>query len=240
MRRGRPSRDQLFMAIKRVHSRGLATCDVKGELKRQLHWWLSMLRSPKAGGSFFWAIQPRTPLVLSDTSGEDGWGVCTLGFHIVGCWPTEWRSSSTKTDPHMLFKELFPPALTTRLLAPFLSRSVLTCALDNAGAAFSLNALSCGCHKSLRLLRWIADTLDAHSLGLLAGHAHREYNAHTDALSHPLSRAMWSRVIAQAPVSKKNMVELHFAIVNKWSGKAALATVAFKRAVFRDAKDVPC
>ena len=238
LKRGRPRRNQIYAAIKQLNARQGRHCAMRGELKRQLHWWVQMLCSAQGGASTFWAVQPHTPLVMSDASGEDGWGVCTMGFHIMGCWPPEWRASATDTDPHMLFKELLPPALTARLLAPFIGKSVLACALDNAGAAFSLNSLSCGCEMSLQILRWVADVLAKHSLGLLAGHAHREHNQHTDSLSHPLSPDVWARVMQQALIKKDKKLELHFVIVDRHSREAAFATIALRRYITAGAKGV--
>ena len=32
--------------------------------------------------------------MCSDASGDDGWGACTAGLHVVGPWPEQWRQSS--------------------------------------------------------------------------------------------------------------------------------------------------
>ena len=153
--------------------------------------------------SKFWTTQPDTPLVCSDASGDDGWGCCTMGLHIVGTWPWAWRQSVGVRKVGMLFKETVPPALTTMLLAPMLHHQVLCAALDNAGAAFILNRLSSTkCEMTMELLKPLSDSLSHGQFALLAGHAHRQHNAHTDMLSHALTDEIWSQVVAQAKIKK--------------------------------------
>ena len=126
--------------------------------------------------SKFWASQPDTPLVCSDASGDDGWGCCTMGMHIVGTWPQAWRQSGGTRKVGMLFKEVVPPALTTMLLAPMMKDQVLCAALDNAGAAFSVNRLSAtNCDLTTELMKPLSDSLSHGHFALIAGHAHREH-----------------------------------------------------------------
>ena len=129
----------------------------------------------------------------------------------------------------MLFKELLAPAVTAILLAPFLQRKVFGCALDNAGAAFTLNKLTCRCPRCLELLRPLADSLSRYHMGLIAGHAHRCRNAHTDELSHSLSHDLWSQIIAKAPRKKLHRMEIHFIVVDLERREARAATISFKR-----------
>lgn len=90
------------------------------------------------------------------------------------------------------------------LLAPLLHHQVLCAALNNAGAAFAINRLSStNCELSMELLKPLADTLSHGQIALLAGHAHREHNSHTDMLSHALPDHMWVQVVAQARIKKK-------------------------------------
>ena len=176
--------------------------------------------------------------MVSDASGEDGWGVCTQGYHIVGHWPKHWKQSAGKNVPHMLYKELVPPSVAVLLLAKHMCRKVLCCALDNAGVAYVLNALPSGCLRSLQLLRPVADTLAANHVGLIAGHAHRAKNTHTDELSHALNDSLWSQVFASARVSRKGHDELHFAILDIRRQECMLATVSFGRSISPLASDV--
>ena len=81
---GRPRRNELYRAISRLKKSGKKSVPLRGELKRQMHWWYQKLKKPDELSSFFWNLQPDTPAIVSDASGEDGWGVCTHGYHIVG------------------------------------------------------------------------------------------------------------------------------------------------------------
>ena len=138
----------------------------------------------------------------------------------------------------MLYKELVPPSVAILLLAKHMCQKVLCCALDNAGVAYVLNALSSGCLRSLQLLRPVADTLAANHVGLIAGHAHRAKNTHTDELSHALNDSLWSQVFASARVSRKGHDELHFAILDIRRQECMLATVSFGRSISPLANDV--
>ena len=72
---GRPSRDALFTAIGSMEKKGLKKVEVRGDLKRQLWWWLSAMEGDKIPAStYFWDQQPEVSLMVSDASGEDGWG----------------------------------------------------------------------------------------------------------------------------------------------------------------------
>ena len=222
--RGRPRRNALYQAVKRMKQRGKCFVRPRGELLRQLKWWRNTLKSGWRLTSRFWDVQPDTPLVCSDASGDDGWGACTSGMHIVGPWPAEWRQSVGSDAPHMLFKEMVAPVVSACLLAPWMQGKVLACALDNAGVAFTLNSLSSGCSLTRELLRSLADTLCGAQLSLIGGHAHRERNTHTDALSHSLSADVWQRLIAGAATTQKRRLEFHFAVLDVRSGSCFLAT----------------
>ena len=134
----------------------------------------------------------------------------------------------------MLYKELVPPVVASLLLAPHMSGKVLCGAFDNAGVAYDLNTLTAGCLRSLRLLRPLADTLAANHVGLIAGHAHRVNNAHTDVLSHSLNDFLWSQVFESAPENRKGD-QLHFAILDMRRGECMLATISFGRFTRQDA-----
>lgn len=227
--RGRPRRNFLYRALKQMESRGVTSIRPRGDLLRQLQWWLAVLRRGGRLASTFWDAQPDTVLVCSDASGDDGWGACTMGLHFVGPWPASWRQSSGASSPHMLFKELVAPTLTTLLLAPFLRDKVACAALDNAGTAFTINKLSSGCVWSLVLLRALADSCHKHRLGLLGGHAHRARNQHTDALSHALPLPMWRQVLRTAVKRRSNRMEFHFAVADTATGQCFLATMSLQR-----------
>ena len=136
---GKPRRKMLYRRISRMKARGESHTTVRGELRSQFQWWFHSLAREMRMMSKFWSVQPDTPLVCSDASGDDGWGCCTMGLHIVGTWSRAWRQSVGSRKVGMLFKEAVPPALTTMLLAPSLHHQVLCAALDNAGAAFMIN-----------------------------------------------------------------------------------------------------
>ena len=227
---GRPRRNELYKAIARAHADSKSKWRIRGQLQRQMHWWLSTLRRPMKAASFFWCVQPDTPLICSDASGEDGWGVCTMGYHIVGPWPRGWKQSEGDTTKHMLLKELIGPAIAV-ILTAHLNRDKVHCAaVDNAGIAFSLNSLNCNCPQSRIVLRAMTDCLVRNRAGLVGGHAHRHLNAHTDALSHALSQSLWSQAIATAERVKDRRVELHFAILDIRRRECMLATISFERA----------
>ena len=131
--------------------------------------------------------------------------------------------------PSMLVKELVPPVISTLLFAAHMRGKVLCSGLDNAGVAFVINTLSSGCTHALQFLRPLADVLATNHVSLLAGHAHRVHNKHTDGLSHALTRALWLQVAESAPESRKNRDELHFAVLDIQRNECVLATISFAR-----------
>ena len=235
---GRPRRNFIFRAIRHMQTSGVKSMQLRGDLLRQMQWWINSLSSRRAPSSYFWKRQPDTPLVCSDASGEDGWGACAMGLHIAGPWPREWQQSAGAGAPHMLFKEMLAPVVTSLLLAPFVPGAVFACATDNAGAAFVLNSLSCACPETLKLLRPLSDGLTRAGVGLVADHAHRERNAHTDDLSHALPMRLWSRCVAQAqPARHAAHTMVHFAIMDTATGEAFTASMSFPRLFVRGARD---
>ena len=225
---GRPRRNLLYRCIAKMKKAGTSKIAVKGDLRSQLYWWLHVLRSGARLRSKFWDTQPNTPVACSDASGDDGWGACVMGLHIVGPWPEAWKQSTGWRSVSMHFKELVAPTVTGLLLGPMLDQHVLCAALDNAGSAFSVNSLTCSCEMSLELLRPLSDSLSRGQHALLAGHAHREHNAHADALSHPLTSDIWAQVIASAAVRKSHRMELQFAVFDVKTAECYLATISFK------------
>ena len=87
---GRPRRNFIFGAIRKMQATSAKTMRVRGDLMRQFQWWVNSLSSKHAPSSYFWKRQPDTPLVCSDASGEDGWAACAMGLHIAGPWPVAW------------------------------------------------------------------------------------------------------------------------------------------------------
>ena len=163
------------------------------------------------------------PLVLSDASGEDGWGVCAAGLHIYGTWPQQIRGNDAES---MLFKETFPPVLTALLLAPLLRGKLLCCALDNAGAAYILNALSCFSQSCRALLTPLTDSLVRFGFGLLADHARRHRNTHADSLPRAISPATWDQLTQQVQLPSKKML-FHFVILDTVTGDCRIAAMSF-------------
>lgn len=225
---GKPRRNVIFRTIARMKDTGMASAPLAGPLRQQLQWWVSALRLRVGPSSFFWARQPDTPLMVSDASGEDGWGACVLGLHIVGPWPHGWEQS-TGTGPSMLVKELVPQAVAMLLLARWAPGVVFAAATDNAGVAFVMNKMCCKCPLALELLRPVADAMEQYHLGLLGGHAHRCHNRHADDLSHALTASLWNDIVAQERVHKRGRLELPFVVADVQSGEAFAATISFKR-----------
>lgn len=232
---GKPRRNVIYRTIARLKKDGKTRTPIKGELSRQLHWWLNTLQSLRRPTAFFWNVQPDTPVICSDASGDDGWGVCAMGFHIVGPWPDGWRQTFGPDAPHMLFKELLAPVMGTLVLGPSARNNVWCVALDNSGAAYVLNKLSCRCPRTLELLRVLTANLARNDSGLLAGHAHRERNVHCDILSHPLSSTLWSQIIAEAAIVKPHRDEIHFAVLDIRRRECWVATTSFARVSVRSA-----
>ena len=230
---GKPRRKMLYRRISQMKARGENQTVIRGDLRSQLKWWFHSLARETKMMSKFWAMQPDTPLVCSDASGDDGWGCCTMGLHIVGCWPRAWRQSCGTRKVGMLFKEVVPPALTTMLLAPLLQHQVLCAAMDNAGAAFSVNRLSsANCDLTMELMKPLSDSLSHGRCALLAGHAHRQHNAHTDMLSHALPDRLWSQVVSQANEKRRHRMEFHFAVLDVETAECYLATMSIKDPFF--------
>ena len=236
---GRPRRNALFASLAQFNRKGVADIAVRGDLKRQLQWWLYAMKSDRIPAStHFWDKQPQVPLMCSDASGDDGWGACLMGLHIVGCWPEEWKQSVGSSAPSMLFKELVPIVIAVLLVARFCTGKVLAAATDNAGVAFVLNSLSCSCPWSLALLRPLTDALATYRLGLVAGHAHRQHNTHTDELSHALPQSLWRSLSAQVPAPKEKHMLFNFVVHDMQYNQAFAASMSFPRVSMVGANDV--
>ena len=233
---GRPRRNFIFRQLSSMKKRKISRAPLRGELKQQLHWWYNSLNSSREISSFFWPSQPPTSLIYSDASGEDGWGACVDGLHFAGPWPPEWRQSAGASSPHMLFKELLPPALVAMILAPFKEGEVLASVADNSGTAFSLNKLSCRCSQSLKVLRPLCDSLTANRVSLVADHIYRDFNEHTDALSHAVPYSLWHRFLPQVPNQRKTVIP--FAVLDTATGECYTAFVTYARIIFPDVPDV--
>ena len=84
--------------------------------------------------------------------------------------------------------------LVLSILAPALSETVFGVAVDNTGAAFAINRLSCRDAMSRRLLQQLASDLDAAGHTALAAHVRRHRNVHADDMSHALTSTQWAFV----------------------------------------------
>ena len=203
---------------------------IRGRLSQQLHWWMHVLKRGPVPSSFFYPARPTMPLICSDASGEDGWGACAMGFHVVGCWPSEWRQSNGPGVPGMLFKELVPVVVMTMLLAPWVDKhTVFASALDNAGAAFVLNSLSCNCPWSMELLKTFVDSLVFHRVGIIADHAYRQFNTHADAMSHAVPSPLWLPLLQQRSVVKHRRMQIDFVVHDMQTGEMFAAAMSFPR-----------
>ena len=100
---GKPRRRAIYRMISRMKDRSETSVPVRGELRSTLQWWFHSLKKEDKMMAKFWTLQPDTPLVCSDASDDDGWGCCTMGMHIVGTWPVEWRQSVGTRKVGMLF-----------------------------------------------------------------------------------------------------------------------------------------
>ena len=114
---------------------------------------------------------------------------------------------------------------------------MFACATDNAGGAFVLNSLSCACPETLKLLRPLSDGLTRAGVGLVADHAHRERNEHTDELSHALPIRLWSSCVAQADGVHAKCTLVPFAVMDMASGEAFTASMSFPRLFVRGVRD---
>ena len=97
----------------------------------------------------------------------------------------------------MLFKELVPVALILAMVSPSLSDVVFGVAVDNTGAAFAVNKMSCRDKLSSRLLQQLSSDLDRPGHTALAAHIRRHRNQHADDLSHALLPGMWGNIERQ-------------------------------------------
>ena len=95
----------------------------------------------------------------------------------------------------MLFKELVPVVIALSLLSDKIPETVFGSAVDNTGAAFALNSMSCRDKISLRLLQQLAQDLQNGGHTVLASHVRRFRNEHADLLSHSLYPAWWQDIV---------------------------------------------
>ena len=78
-------------------------------------------------------------------------------------------------------------------------------------------------------MRPLSDALSRGRFAMIAGHAHRVHNSHTDNLSHSLSHSVWNQVVNEARVKKPHRTELHFAVMDVKTGECFLATISFRK-----------
>ena len=226
MLRGRPRRAHIFAALARA-SEG-DKIPMRGDLSHQMYWWLHELKSPRAQMIRYWRIPPTRPLCLSDASGEDGWAACVMGLHFVGRWPRYMRQSSGTSPECMLFMETLPIVVVMAVLAPFLQEKLLCTAVDNAGAAFSINAFNCRDAATRKLMQILVDAVSRHKSWVIAGHGRRHRNTHTDLMTHAISDALWDQVMTAEPVRAGCHV-YHFALMSTATRECFTAAITFKK-----------
>ena len=230
---GRPRCQRVYDAA-RLGSSGKKAdrVDIRGPLQRQLKWWVSVLSEGQFKGSRVWSgsESPATLLLRSDASGDDGWGACIANFHVVGPWPEELLGA------HMLFKELLPVAVVVSLLAPMLAEVVFGVAVDNTGAAFAVNRLSCRDDLARRLLQQLASDLDAAGHTALAAHVRRHRNVHADDMSHALQACKWAAIRRQhksrAPLNADKYWSFPFVVQCLVTGECYSALFRMRKTLF--------
>ena len=196
---GKPRRQFIYDAARLGSSAEKSDIvDIQGALQRQLQWWRNTLSSASFLGTRIWEVStsPRTTLMQSDASGEDGWGACILGLHFAGPWPEELRGAS------MLFKEMVPVTIVLALLCAKVPETVFGIAVDNTGVAFAVNKLNCRDKLTARLLQQVTSDLDSGGHTALGAHVRRARNVHTDILSHALSKCTWATLAGRQAHSR--------------------------------------
>ena len=146
------------------------------------------------------------------------------GLHIVGPWPVDLM------DTHMLFKELVPVVIALSLLSPMVPETVFGSAVDNTGAAFTLNKLTCRDAISRELMKSLASTLDAAGHTVLAAHVRRDRNKHADKLSHTLPPSLWLLIMQhqESRVSTKDAKYWRFPFVVQCLKSGTCMSAVFK------------
>ena len=112
-----------------------------------------------------------------------------MNLHFAGPWPEELKDAS------MLFKELIPVVLVLAMVAPRVTQTVFGIAVDNTGAAFAMNKMSCSDQLSCRLIEEVSSALDRMGHTALAAHVRRHRNQHADDVSHALFQAQWRKIV---------------------------------------------
>ena len=89
------------------------------------------------------------------------------------------------------------------------------------------------------LLRPLADSLTRSGVGLVADHAHRGRNGHTDDLSHALPMALWSQQVEHCEsTTARGRTVIHFAVMDMETGEAYTASMSFMPIIAPGARDV--
>ena len=102
----------------------------------------------------------------------------------------------------MLFKEALPVTIMTTLLAPCFPRQLFADSTDNSGLVFRLNAGSCGCPFTRRLLRMQQSSLDRAGSWCIADWNNRDQHdaVHADKISKVFHERFWRSVAAPADI----------------------------------------
>ena len=140
----------------------------------------------------------------------------------------------------MLFKELLPVALCLTLWSAAKPETVFGVVLDNTGAMFSVNKLTCRDEISRRLLQQLASALDAGGHTAIASHVRRHRNQHTDDLSHALPASWWERIMrsqsAGARTAARQGWRFPFVIHDLCSGECRSGVFRMRRSLFGSGK----
>ena len=160
-----------------------------------------------AGKRALWVC---TSSVLDRTSGNNQWD----GRHLACFLKSLFRSSfpSCCWPSSVLAKSLQPRRITL------------------AGVAFVLNSVSCHCPWPLALLRPLADalaTIRTPRLGLVAGHAHRQFNTRADELSHALPHQVSRELGVQGRTVKADHMTFNFVVHDMQQNEAFSASMSF-------------
>ena len=186
---GRCRRD----VIQKACSQETKTTPMSRPLNKQLRWWLELLQKKAFRPAPIWfrdEIQ-KSLRIQSDASGDHGFGFCTAGFHVTGCW----RPELAPIIQHDMFvKELIPVTIAILLFHNVLPNHIFGPALDNAGLASRINCGSCRSPLGRRLLLVIADALWVSDSDIISDWNGRDrpLAQHADNLSKILSDSQWA------------------------------------------------
>ena len=138
--------------------------------------------------------QPYVP-IHTDASGETGFGFCTTGLHVSGCWR---KALASVIVNDMFIKELLPVTIAVLLLSPVFDDHIFCPAMDNSGAVFRLKCGSCKNPLGLMLMKVTSTALAISGNHLLAdwNNCDQMMTQHADDLSKTIDMYGWSTYAA--------------------------------------------